>query len=207
MFKVTAALAVSLFLTACGQEGDFSLQSTGAVAAPAALQARPLELPSAQQVAAQKPVAGSEPVFLQRAHRDEVGAVSDARALVAGPPAPAGVGVDVELESDWNSVGMTAVMAVPSCGWWVINSTTAVGGNGEATFFFPAKGEGRVDQFTDEQLIFFVDHDGDGVCDESQGDEVFSAPLNLANGPAGFQLTLAQLQPAPYMCSVFSYLP
>jgi hypothetical protein len=197
MVRLAAVLAASLLLAACALDVDVDSAEAGALPA---VDARPVELPEGRLV------QGNDLVRLQRASRDAVGPVSDARALVAQPPQSSGLDVDVELEPRLDAVALRGLFAIPSCGWWPIASAEAVPSNGQVTFSFVPKDDvGAPGSLTDGQLFFFADHDGDGACDASTGDEVFTAPLS--SGSTTFSVALAQLEPSPYSCSLFSYLP
>lgn len=202
MFRLAAAVAASFLFAACALDGDGYPSEPGELPAvdARAAQARPTELPEGRLV------QGNDLVRLQRAQSDAVRQVSAARALVAQPPQPEGLDVDVELEPRLDAVALRALFAIPSCGWWPIASAEAVAANGQAGFTFVPKDEmGAPGSLTDGQLFFFADHDGDGACDTDKGDEVFTAPLSSATGT--FAVTLSQLQPSPYSCSLFSYMP
>lgn len=195
MCRLVSAVVVAAFLSACALE---VVEERPPVEVAPDLRAAPAELPAPETEA-------SETVRLQRAPSDAPRSLSESRSLVVQPPAD-GVGVALELEPGWNAVGLTALVAVPSCGWWPIASATAVGANGQASFtFLPREDVGL--GFTEAQLFFFVDHDGDQLCDEGKGDEVFTAPLGQVTAGAQVQVALGQLAPSPYSCSLFSYLP
>lgn len=206
MFRLIPALAAAAFFSACALEGDEGLYAGEAIAAPPELRALPADVPPARLAELGEPGEPGEAVRLQRAPGDAVRPVSQSRSLVAQPPPSHGVGVDLELEPGWNAVGLTALVAVPSCGWWPIASASAVGANGEASFTFVPREETGLG-FVEAQLFFFVDHDGDQLCDETKGDEVFTASLGQVNLGAQVQVTLGELQSSPYSCSLFSYLP
>jgi hypothetical protein len=201
MSRTVAALVAALTLSACGLEPDVDVPAVYDAPARATERALPAELPAARQAG-----SNSDLVRLQRSQSDAVRPVTTARALVAQPP-PAGLGVGVELQSTWTSLGLTGLVAVPSCGWWPIASAVGVAQNGQAVFTFAPKGN-EIDLSASEvQFFFFVDHDGDGKCSETSGDEVFTAALGQVNANSQVTLTSAQLTASPYSCSLFEYMP
>jgi hypothetical protein len=196
MCRTVLALATLSLLTACGREQDVDAPSADEAVA---VSPAPSRLPEVQ-------VGQSELVRLQRAGTSPVRPVSSTRGMVVQPPQPAGVGVDVELEPAWSALSLTGVVGVPSCGWWIVASAQGTVSGGHASFAFDPKDEVDLAQ-QQPAFFFYVDHDGDGKCDQDKGDEVFTA--QLGSMPAGSQASLAltDLQPSPYSCGLFEYLP
>ena len=202
MSRLIAVLAAAVVLSACGQEADYDLPASAPAVATSAnpvLQARNVEIPAATAM------QSNDLVRLQRTQSDAVRPVSTTRELVALPTTPA-LGVDVELQQSWNAMTLTGLVAVPGCGWWPIASAHAVAANGQAAFSFEPKEQVDLSQM-ESTLFFFLDHDGDTVCDTSKGDEVFSASLGKVGVGNSVQVALTDLQAEPYLCSLFGYLP
>jgi hypothetical protein len=197
MRRTVLALATVSLLAACGLDQDVNVPASNE---PTVASPLPSHLPEAQ-------LGQPELVRLQRAGTSPVRPVSSARAMVVQPPQPSGVGVDVELEPAWSALSLTGIVAVPGCGWWTVASAQGVINGGQASFTFDPKGQVDLGQMQ-PTFFFYVDHDGDKKCDQSKGDEVFTAELGSMPAGSLASLALADLKPAPsYSCSLFEYLP
>lgn len=126
--------------------------------------------------------------------------------LVGTAPPASGLQVDVAGPPEWNGLAVVGLVAVPSCGWWPIARADAISLGGQLSFAFNPKQ--NVGQLGGSNALFlYVDHDGDGACDEAKGDEVFEATLGALAAGAQVSVATSDLRAASYSCSLFSYLP